>query len=219
MQLRADNKVDAERVWKTAMETPGPVLIDFVVSKDELLPMVPHGHDAGRYDPGGAAHMSESCKHTLSVLVRDHPGVLQRIAGLFSSRGYNMESLTVGASEEEGLTRITIALKGSTDMMIQICYQLSKLVDVVDVHHLNMHPMLSRELLLIKLLAPPERRSELFGLVDTFRCSVVDVGQSSVVIQVVGDVDKNNALLQLLSPYDIVELTRTRETAMSRGLG
>ncbi|MFK7692453.1 acetolactate synthase small subunit [Paenibacillus sp. HJGM_3] len=154
---------------------------------------------------------------TLSVLVQDRPGVLQRVAGLFSRRGYNMDSLSVGACEEEGLTRMTIVLSCETAAVTQVAQQLRKLMDVLDVRHLSRQPMVVRELLLIKLQAPPESRPELLSLVETFRCSVIDVGQASIVIQVVGDVDKNNALLRLLEPYELLELTRTGATAMSRG--
>ncbi|PYI51039.1 acetolactate synthase small subunit [Paenibacillus flagellatus] len=156
-------------------------------------------------------------KHTISVLVRNQPGVLQRISGLFGRRGYNMESITVGASEREGLSRITITTAGDDRAAEQICKQLDKLVDVVRVALLPRRTVIARELMLVKLRAEPQARPDIFAVVDTFRCSTVDVGPHSVVIQVVGDPDKNDALLHLLGSYGILELTRTGETAMLRG--
>lgn len=156
-------------------------------------------------------------KHTLSILVNNHPGVLQRICGLFARRSYNIESIAVGPSEEESLSRIIIVVQAEIPMLDQMNKQLRKLLDVIRVVHLNANPMIARELMLIKLRADPAVRSEIFGMVETFRCSVVDVGPSSVVIQVVGDTNKNNAFVLLLEPYGILEQTRTGETAMMRG--
>ncbi|MDF2716772.1 MAG: acetolactate synthase [Paenibacillus sp.] len=153
----------------------------------------------------------------ISVLAQNHPGVLQRISGLFGRRGYNMESITVGSSEREGLSRITITVGGNDHTAEQICKQLNKLIDVVEVAPLQERAVIARELMLVKLHAEPGTRPELFALAETFRCSTVDVGPRSVVIQVVGEPDKNDALLHLLRPYGIAELTRTGETAMLRG--
>ncbi|WP_409345061.1 acetolactate synthase small subunit [Paenibacillus sp. MBLB4367] len=156
-------------------------------------------------------------KHTISVLVSDRPGVLQRIAGLFARRGCNMESLTVGASEQEGMARMVIVLNDEERMLEQMCKQLDKLIDVIRVEPLQRQRMVARELMLVKLRAEPAARPEIFGMIEAFRCSAVDVGLRTVVIQVAGDTDKNDALLQLLRPYGILELTRTGETAMNRG--
>lgn len=156
-------------------------------------------------------------KHNISVLAQNHPGVLQRIAGLFGRRGYNMESITVGASEREGLSRITITAGGDDRTAEQICKQLNKLVDVVEVEALHLRAVIARELMLVKLHAEPGMRRDIFALAETFRCSTVDVGPRSVVLQVVGEPDKNDALLRLLKAYGIAELTRTGETAMLRG--
>lgn len=156
-------------------------------------------------------------KQTISAIVNDVPGVLQRIAGLFGRRGYNIESITVGASEEAGLSRVIIVTRGDDRLIAQMCHQLSKLIDVIDVSHLSAGPLVSRELMLVKLFVAPDRRPEIFDIVQTFRCSVVDVGIDSIMIQAVGDTDKNNAFVQLLQSYGVLELTRTGETAMSRG--
>jgi acetolactate synthase I/III small subunit len=157
-------------------------------------------------------------KHTLSVLAKDHPGVLQRICSLFSRRGYNIDSISVGSSEEEGFSRMIIVVKGYSSIVEQIMKQLSKLMDVIKIEHLNKNPFLRRELMLIKCTLSPEVRHELLNLVDMFRFSVIDVGFESVTIQVVGDTDKNNAFLQLLQSYEIVEIARTGIIAMQRDL-
>jgi len=154
-----------------------------------------------------------------SVLVRDHPGVLQRICGLFGRRGFNMDSITVGPCEEEGLSRITITASGDERTAEQIGRQLDKLIDVVQVVPLSRRPVISRELMLVKLKAEPQSRPAIFAIVETFRCLTVDVGPSTVIVQIAGDPEKNDALLQLLGSYGILELTRTGETAMLRNSG
>ncbi|MEN1986882.1 acetolactate synthase small subunit [Paenibacillus hubeiensis] len=155
-------------------------------------------------------------RHTISVLTNDHPGVLQRVANLFSRRGYNIESITVGGCELEGLSRMTIVAAGNRQMRDQLILQLSKLVDVIQVHSLDPAPKLSRELMLVKLKATPGQRQEIGSIAETFRCTIADVGLDALVVQVVGEMAQNNALLQLLEPYGLLELTRTGETAMSR---
>ncbi|MFC0214493.1 acetolactate synthase small subunit [Paenibacillus chartarius] len=155
-------------------------------------------------------------RHTLSVLTNDHPGVLQRIAGLFARRGYNIESITVGSSERETFSRMTIVAAGDDRIRDQIVLQLAKLIDVIDVTLLDAKPMVSRELMLVKLQAGPGERADIMAIAESFRCAVVDVSPGTLIVQVVGDFAKNNALLQLLRPFRVVELTRTGETAMSR---
>ena len=155
-------------------------------------------------------------RHTLSVLTNDHPGVLQRIANLFSRRGYNIESITVGGCEIEDLSRMTIVAAGNRQMRDQLILQLSKLIDVIQVIPLDLAPKLSRELMLVKLTAAPGQRQEIISIAETFRCTIADVGLDELVVQVVGETAQNNALLQLLKPYGLLELTRTGETAMSR---
>ncbi|GAB2698304.1 acetolactate synthase small subunit [Paenibacillus thermoaerophilus] len=156
-------------------------------------------------------------KHTISVLVNDQPGVLQRVAGLFGRRGFNIESITVGSSEEAGLSRMVIVTTGDDHTLDQITKQLYKLIDVIRVEHLSSQPMVARELALIKIAAQPSARPEVLGVVETFRASVVDIGSSSLVVQVVGDSEKIEAMVELLKPYGILELTRTGVTAMVRG--
>jgi acetolactate synthase I/III small subunit len=156
-------------------------------------------------------------KHTITVLVNDQPGVLQRVSGLFGRRGYNIESITVGPSEEEGLSRMVIVTEGDDQTIEQIEKQLYKLIDVIKVVDLSSKPMVARELALIKVKAEPSLRPEIKSLADTFRAHVVDIGTRNMMIQVVGDTEKINALLELLKPYGIQELARTGVSAMARG--
>ncbi|MCM3783341.1 acetolactate synthase small subunit [Neobacillus mesonae] len=156
-------------------------------------------------------------RHTIAVLVNDQPGVLQRVSGLFGRRGFNIESITVGQSEEAGLSRMVIVTLGDEKLLEQIEKQLYKLIDVIKVVNLSSNPMVARELALIKVKAEPSERPEIMGLVETFRASVVDIGNSSLMVQVVGDTEKIDAMIELLKPYGIRELSRTGVTAMIRG--
>ncbi|AET59846.1 acetolactate synthase, small subunit [Paenibacillus terrae HPL-003] len=156
-------------------------------------------------------------KNTIAVLVNDHPGVLQRVSGLFGRRGFNIESITVGQSEEVGLSRMVIVTIGDENNLEQIEKQLYKLVDVIKVIDLSSKPMVSRELAMIKVKAEPPQRPEIMGVVETFRAAVVDVGTTSLIVQVIGDTEKIDAMIELLKPYGIRELTRTGVTAMIRG--
>lgn len=156
-------------------------------------------------------------KHTISVLVNDQPGVLQRVSGLFGRRGFNIESITVGESEEKGLSRMVIVTTGDDKTMEQVEKQLYKIVDVIKVVDLSANPMVARELALIKIQAEPSARPEIVSIVETFRASVVDIGPTSMVVQVVGDTGKIDAMVEVLRPYRIKELSRTGATAMVRG--
>ncbi|ASA26134.1 acetolactate synthase small subunit [Paenibacillus donghaensis] len=156
-------------------------------------------------------------KHTIAVLVNDQPGVLQRVSGLFGRRGFNIESITVGQSEESGLSRMVIVTLGDQHTLEQIEKQLYKLIDVIKVVDLGSKPMVARELALIKVKADPANRPEIMGVVDTFRASVVDIGSNSMLVQVVGESQKIDAIIDLMKPYGIKELSRTGVTAMIRG--
>ncbi|WP_372628841.1 acetolactate synthase small subunit [Cohnella sp.] len=156
-------------------------------------------------------------KFTIAILVNDQPGVLQRVSGLFGRRGFNIESITVGASEEPGLSRMVIVTTGDDHTLEQIQKQLYKLIDVIKVIDVSGNPMVGRELALIKISAEPSMRPEILGIVETFRAAVVDIGPSSLIVQVVGDSDKIDAMIELLKPYGIRELSRTGVTAMNRG--
>jgi acetolactate synthase I/III small subunit len=156
-------------------------------------------------------------KHTISILVNDQPGVLQRVSGLFGRRGFNIESITVGASEEPGLSRMVIVTSGDDRTLEQVQKQLYKLIDVIKVIDISGSPMVARELGLIKVNAEPSARPEVLGIVETFRAAVVDIGPSTLIVQVLGDSDKIDAMIELLKPYGIRELSRTGVTAMTRG--
>lgn len=156
-------------------------------------------------------------KHTIAVLVNDQPGVLQRVSGLFGRRGFNIESITVGTSEEAGLSRMVVVTSGDDKTLEQITKQLYKLIDVIKVTDLSANPMVGRELALIKVNAEPAARPEILGVVDTFRAAVVDIGTNTLMVQVVGDSEKIDAMVELMKPYGIRELSRTGVTAMTRG--
>jgi acetolactate synthase I/III small subunit len=156
-------------------------------------------------------------KYTIAILVNDQPGVLQRVSGLFGRRGFNIESITVGASEEPGLSRMVIVTTGDDHTLEQIQKQLYKLIDVIKVIDISANPMVGRELGLIKIGAEPSVRPEILGIVETFRAAVVDIGPVSLIVQVVGDTEKIDAMIELLKPYGIRELSRTGVTAMNRG--
>jgi acetolactate synthase I/III small subunit len=157
-------------------------------------------------------------RHTISVLVNNQPGVLQRVAGLFGRRGFNIESITVGVSEEPGLSRMIIVTTGDDSTLEQIQKQLYKLIDVIKVVDLSQNPMVSREVALIKVGAEPIVRPEILGVVDTFRASVVDISPTTMIVQAIGDTDKIDAMVELLAPYGILQLSRTGVTAMARGV-
>jgi len=156
-------------------------------------------------------------RHTISVLVNNQPGVLQRVSGLFGRRGFNIESITVGESEESGLSRMVIVTSGDDRTMEQVFKQLYKIIDVIKVIDLSANPMVARELALIKVNVEAQARPEVLMIVETFRAAVVDIGSGSLIVQVVGDSDKIDAMTELLKPYGIRELARTGVTAMVRG--
>jgi acetolactate synthase-1/3 small subunit len=149
--------------------------------------------------------------------VNNQPGVLQRVSGLFGRRGFNIDSITVGEAEEPGLSRMIIVTSGDDKTLEQVSKQLYKLIDVIKVVDLSSNPMVGRELALIKVSAEPSARPEVLGVVETFRASIVDISPSSLIVQVVGDSDKIDAMVELLKPYGIRELSRTGVTAMIRG--
>jgi acetolactate synthase-1/3 small subunit len=156
-------------------------------------------------------------KHTISILVNDQPGVLQRVSALFGRRGFNIDSITVGGSEETGLSRMIIVTTGDERTIEQVEKQLDKLIDVIQVCLLSSKPIVARELAFIRVSVESAKRPEILGLVDTFRASIIDIGPTSLIVQVVGDLGKIEAIAELLQPYGILELSRTGTTAMIRG--
>ncbi|MEQ2526916.1 acetolactate synthase small subunit [Robertmurraya yapensis] len=157
-------------------------------------------------------------KRIITLTVNNRPGVLNRITNLFSKRNYNIESITVGHSEVEGVSRITCVVNVENDSVIeQITKQLNKQIDVLKVSDLSDQAIVSRELALIKVLSTPNTRSELNALIEPFRASVVDIGKDTLVIQITGESDKIEAFIELIKPYGIKELARTGTTAFLRG--
>lgn len=156
--------------------------------------------------------------HTLSVLVQNQPGVLARISGLFARRGYNIESLAVGPTEREGLSRITIQVAVDSPLALeQITKQLNKLIEVLKIVELESHSV-GRELALIKMrTTDPAIRSQIIEIVQLFRAKTVDVHHDSMVIEATGDKSKLDALLEMLSPYGITELVQSGLVALARG--
>ncbi|NLB01237.1 MAG: acetolactate synthase small subunit [Methanomicrobiales archaeon] len=156
--------------------------------------------------------------HTLSVLVENRAGVLSRVAGMFSRRGFNIESLAVGTCEEPDMSRITIVVNGNDSVVEQVMKQTNKLIDVIKVSDLTERESVERELALIKVAAEPgTSRAEILQIADIFRAQVVDVGAKTLVLQVAGDTDKIDALEKLLRQYGIKELVRTGKIAILRG--
>jgi len=155
-------------------------------------------------------------KHVLSILVDNKPGVLSRIAGLFSGRGYNIESLCVAETVEEGVSRITLVTQANLPLVEQIKKQLNKLINVIKVFDMTEAKYVQRELILIKVTAKPENRAEILRIVDIFRCKVVDVGAEHYTIEVTGDEGKLAALRSLLRPMGIKEIARTGMIALFR---
>ncbi|OGX05578.1 MAG: acetolactate synthase small subunit [Omnitrophica bacterium RIFCSPLOWO2_12_FULL_50_11] len=157
-------------------------------------------------------------KHTISVLVENQAGVLARIAGLFSARGFNIDSLAVGETEDPTVSRMTIVTHGDDRVVEQIMKQLNKLIDVIKVQDLNEVDMIERELVLIKVAATASTRSELMQIVNTFRAKVVDVNPKSLTVEVTGNQSKIDALLELVRPFGIKSVARTGVIALTRGV-
>ena len=156
-------------------------------------------------------------KHTLSVLVENKPGVLTRVTSLFSRRGFNIDSLAVGVTEDPTLSRITIVVSAEETPLEQITKQLHKLINVVKIQDLDPAESIDRELILFKVNAPPDRRHEVIEIANVFRAKIVDVGKNSLTIEATGTADKLHAIEDLLRAYGIKELARTGKIALTRG--
>lgn len=156
--------------------------------------------------------------HTLSILVENRAGVLSRVAGMFSRRGFNIESLAVGTCEVPEMSRITITVNGDDTRIEQVKKQLNKLIDVIKVSDITYHEHVRRELALIKVVANPgSSRAEVMQIADTFRAQIIDVGAKTLILQVVGPPEKIDALEKLLRQYGVKELVRTGTIAALRG--
>ena len=156
-------------------------------------------------------------KHILSILVENKPGVLTRIAGLFARRGFNIDTLAVGPTDDEAFSRITLTLDGAVHPIDQVTKQLHKLVNVLKIRDLEPEETLARELAMFKVSADGPARAEVMQLCEIFRAKIVDVGKRSVVVEVTGTCDKIEAFERLVRPFGLIEMARTGEIAISRG--
>ena len=156
-------------------------------------------------------------KRILSLLVDNTAGVLSRISGLFSRRGYNIDSLTVGVTADERFSRMTVVCSGDEMILEQITKQLAKLVDVRDIKVLEPEESVSRELVLVKVAARAEQRQGIISIADIFRAKIVDVQEESMIIELTGTQSKLEGFMNLLKGYEILELARTGITGLSRG--
>ncbi|MCD7709647.1 MAG: acetolactate synthase small subunit [Clostridiales bacterium] len=154
---------------------------------------------------------------TLSLLVHNNPGVTSRISGLFSRRGYNIDSFSSGVTADPRYTRITIVTSGDEQVLEQIEKQIAKLEDVIDIKKLEPGLSVTRELILVKVRAQDSARQAVMSVTEIFRGSIVDVGTDSMVVELVGSQDKLDAFLGLLEGYEILELARTGVTGLTRG--
>lgn len=159
---------------------------------------------------------SRQQKYILGVLVQNQPGVLAHVAGMFAARGFNIDSLVVGRTEDPSLSRMVIVTSGDQSTLEQIRKQLGKIVTVVKVRNYSEEDCVERDLLLIQVHCPPDKRSELFQLASVFRGTVVDVGSRSIIIQLTGPEKKIEAFIDLCRPYGILQLSRTGVIAMPR---
>lgn len=155
-------------------------------------------------------------KHLLSVLVENQPGVLARVAGLFSRRGFNINSLTVGETENPNLSRMTIVVEGDQSVLEQVTKQLHKLINVIKITDITESPSVIRELVLIKVKTTAQNRAEAVEICNIFRAKVVDVGKEALMVEITGSEEKIDALIELLRPFGLKELIRTGKIAMVR---
>jgi acetolactate synthase-1/3 small subunit len=155
-------------------------------------------------------------KHIISALVENKPGVLAHVAGMFAARGFNIDSLVVGRTEDPKLSRMTIVVVGDDRIVEQVRKQLARLVPIVKVQDFVGKPVVARDLMLLTVAAPPEKRPEIFALVDTFRARIVDIGPKSVMIEVSGPETKIEAFMDVCKPYGLKNVARTGTIAMPR---
>ncbi|OES43980.1 acetolactate synthase small subunit [Domibacillus iocasae] len=157
-------------------------------------------------------------RRIVTATVLNQSGVLNRIAGLFTRRQFNIESITVGSTETEGVSKMTFVVQVEDDRMVeQVVKQLNKQIDVLKVNDITEQAIVTRELALIKVMTTPQTRAEINVIIEPFRATIIDVAKDSVTIQVVGNFDKIEAMIELLRPYGIKEVARTGQTAIKRG--
>nr|YP_009399479.1 acetohydroxyacid synthetase small subunit [Dictyomenia sonderi]ARW69085.1 acetohydroxyacid synthetase small subunit [Dictyomenia sonderi] len=155
-------------------------------------------------------------KHTLSVLVEDESGVLSRISGLFARRGFNIDSLAVGPTEKDGISRITMSVRGDNRTIEQLIKQLYKLINILDVQNVTNIPCIERELMLVKVSTIPDNRSNVLEIANIFRAKIVDISNVSLTLEVTGDPGKIFAIQQILNEYAILQIARTGKITLVR---
>lgn len=155
-------------------------------------------------------------KHTISILVENKFGAFNRIAGLFAAKGYNIDSLTVGATEEEGVSRMTIVTRGDDQIIEQIIKQLNKLINTIKVVDLTFDSFVERELVLVKVQCTPETRSEIMQIAEIFRAKVIDISPKTLTLEATGSQQKVDAIIKMLKPFVIKEMARTGRVALKR---
>ena len=158
-------------------------------------------------------------KHTISVTVANKFGVLARVSGLFSSRGYNIDSLAVGETQDTTISRMTIVVEGDDKILEQVIKQLNKLVDVIEITDLRVGSYVSRELVLLKVKCNARKRTEILEIANIFRARTIDIGHKTIILLITGTEDKVAGFIKLMEPFGIVELSRTGKVAMLRELG
>ncbi|MDI6605101.1 MAG: acetolactate synthase small subunit [Thermoanaerobacteraceae bacterium] len=155
--------------------------------------------------------------HVISVLVENHSGVLSRVVSLFSRRGYNIESLAVGPSEQKDISRITLTVNGDDYVITQIMRQLKKLYEVIKVQDLSAYDNVSRELLMVKVGIDSNTRDNITQITETFRGKIIDISLNSLIIEITGDSEKINAFINLIKQFEVKELVRTGLISLERG--
>ncbi len=158
-------------------------------------------------------------KHTISVTVANKFGVLARVSGLFSSRGYNIDSLAVGETQDPTISRMTIVVEGDDKILEQVIKQLNKLVDVIEITDLRVGSYVSRELVLLKVKCNARKRTEILEIANIFRAKTIDIGHKTIILLITGTEDKMAGFIKLMKPFGIIELSRTGKVAMLRELG
>ena len=156
-------------------------------------------------------------QHTLSVLVQNHAGVLSRVSGLFSRRGYTIESLAVGVTENEAISRMTIVVEGDNYVVEQVSKQLYKLVEVLKVSDITEEKYVGREMVLVTVSVEPSHRGEIVALTEIFKGRIVDLSRKTMMLELTGNEEKINAFIDALTPYGIKEMVRTGKIALVRG--
>jgi len=161
--------------------------------------------------------MEETMRHIISALVENKSGVLARIATLFAARGFNIDSLTVGETEDAAVSRVTITLRGDDNILEQIEKQLNKLIDTIKVWEYSRVEHVERDMALIKVKTSKQNRSEVLQIVDIFRGDIIDVSSESIIVEATGDEEKINAFIEVLRPFGIKEMARAGVVAVARG--